>query len=308
MRGAVLIIGPTAVGKSEAAMALAERHAVEIVNADALQVYRGLDIGTAKPSRADRDRVPHHLIDILDPSEPFSAGEFRRRAVQVLEDIQQRGRIPVVVGGSGLYLRALTVGLSPIPPVPQQIRTEVKDRWRREGLTATRERLARLDPATAERIPAEDSQRTLRALEVVLATGRGLVAWWRESAPASGVEVAAKIGLTLPRALLYDRISQRVETMAEVGWVREVRELLARGCSPSWPAFQAIGYRQIVLHITGEWSLEEALADTVQQTRRFAKRQLTWFRREPDVHWIEASPSGRMSSRVLDAMSGPMGD
>jgi tRNA dimethylallyltransferase len=308
MRGLVVILGPTAVGKSEVAMALAEHLPIEIVNGDALQVYRGLDIGTAKPSREDRERVPHHLIDILDPAETFSAGEFRRRALPVIEDIRKRGRTPVVVGGSGFYLRTLTGGISPIPPVPAAIRSEVRDFWRREGLAAVRARLERADPETAARVPPEDTQRTLRALEVVLGTGKGLVHWWASEPPAGAVEIAARIGLTLPRTLLYDRITRRVVKMAEAGWVEEVKELLAGGCATTSPAFQAIGYRQVVLHITGEWSLESALADTARETRRFAKRQLTWFRKEPDIRWIDAGSSDETLSRVLDSLSGPTGE
>ncbi|MCZ6508930.1 MAG: tRNA (adenosine(37)-N6)-dimethylallyltransferase MiaA [Acidobacteria bacterium] len=307
-RGAVLILGPTAVGKSALALSLADHYAIEIVNADALQVYRGLDIGTAKPSPGDRERVRHHLIDILDPSEPFSAGEFRRRALPVVKEISRRGRIPVVVGGSGFYVRTLTAGISPIPPVPPAIREEIGELCRRDGLAAVRERLAALDPETAGRLVDKDRQRILRALEVVLATGRGLAAWWAEEPASGGIKVAAKIGLTLPRALLYDRITRRVERMAKGGWVEEVKGLLTGGCQPTAPAFQAIGYRQVVLHIRGEWSLEKALEDTARETRRFAKRQLTWFRREDDVEWIEAEPSAETLPKALAALKGRIGD
>ncbi len=171
-------------------MALAEHYPVEIVNGDSLQVYRGFDIGTAKPSREERSRVPHHLIDILDPSEAFSAGEFRRRALRAIDEIRSRGRLPVVVGGSGLYLRTLVSGLSPIPAVPAELRAEVAAALQDEGLPALRRRLESLDPETAGRLGREDTQRTLRALEVVLATGRGLAAWWREEPVGERLEVA----------------------------------------------------------------------------------------------------------------------
>ena len=268
----ILILGPTAVGKSALAMALAGHFPLEIVNADALQVYRGLDIGTAKPSVEDRASVRHHLIDILDPSEPFSAGDFRRLALPVIEDIRRRGKRPVVVGGSGFYLRTLVEGISPIPPIADDLRAEVRELCRNEGLAETRRRLVALDPRTAERIPEEDTQRTLRALEVVLATGRGLTSWWEDVPVANRLPVDAKIGLTVPRKLLYDRISRRVGRMAREGWVDEVAKLLGCGWLPTSPAFQAIGYRQVVRHIRGEWSLERALDDIARETRRFAKR------------------------------------
>ncbi|MDH3404992.1 MAG: tRNA (adenosine(37)-N6)-dimethylallyltransferase MiaA [Acidobacteriota bacterium] len=305
--GTLIVLGPTAAGKSALALALADHYPIEIVNGDSLQAYRGLDVGTAKPGAAERARVPHHLIDILDPSEPFSAGEFRRRALPVIEEIRARGRLPVVVGGSGFYLRALTAGLSAIPPVPGALRREVAALLRREGLPAVRRRLASLDPETAARVAADDPQRTLRALEVVLATGRGLADWWRREPPRAELEVLGRIGLTLPRALLYDRIARRLATMVADGWVEEVVGLLAGGCLPTMPAFQAIGYRQLVRHIRGEWSLERSLEETARETRRFAKRQLTWFRREPDVDWIEGRSLAEALPRALEAISRRIG-
>lgn len=299
----ILILGPTAVGKSALALGLADALPLEIVNADALQVYRGLDIGTAKPSAEERVRVPHHLIDILDPSEPFSAGDFRRLALPVIDGIRRRGRTPVVVGGSGFYLRALVEGLSAIPEIPAAVRDAVRQQWRDEGLTAVRRRLEALDPRTAERLPDEDTQRILRGLEVVLATGRGLVDWWDEPPAEEPLEVGHKLGLTLPRALLYDRIAHRVDSMVGDGWVDEVKDLLSCGWLPTSPAFQAIGYRQVIRHIRGEWSLERALEDIVRETRRFAKRQVTWFRKESGVRWIDAqAPEG-----VLPAAKGVIG-
>jgi tRNA dimethylallyltransferase len=285
-------------------MELAPHLPLEIVNADALQVYRGLDIGTSKPSREERARVPHHLIDILDPDEAFSAGDFLRLARPVIAEIRRRGKCPVVVGGSGLYLRTLLAGLSPIPPIPAALRRRVREIWESEGLAAVRHRLLDLDPESAERIAEGDTQRTLRALEVVLATGRSQAEWWAAKNVDQGLEVGAKLGLTLPRALLYDRISRRVEHMAEAGWVREVAQLLAAGWSPDSPAFQAIGYRQVVPHLRGEWTLERALEDTARETRRFAKRQMTWFRREPGVHWIEAEPAAEALSVALGLVGG----
>lgn len=285
MLRAVVIIGPTAVGKSEVGLVLAERWGGEIVSADALQAYRGLEIGTAKPSVEERRRVRHHLVDFLDPEEPYSAGQFAERARGAIEEISARGAVPIVVGGSGLYLRALLEGLAPIPPVPVDVRRRIEARLAAEGLPALRRELARVDPAAAARIADGDPQRTQRALEVFEATGRPLSSWWREAAELA---VPAQVfGLTLPRALLYDRIAGRVRRMVEMGWVDEVERLLRSGISRTCPAFQAIGYREVARHLDGEWPVEETVEVIVRRTRHYAKRQMTWFRRMPDVVWIE---------------------
>lgn len=283
---AVAILGATATGKSALGLALAEELGGEIVNADALQVYRGLDVGTAKPDPAERRRVPHHLLDILSPEERFSAGEFARRAGEAIAEIEARGRMPIVVGGSGLYLRALFEGISPIPAGDPEVRQELRRRLDEEGLPALAAELARLDPATAERIATGDSQRILRALEVARVSGRPLSSWIARQPFGTQRIAAIRVGLTVPRAILYDRIARRVARMVQEGWVGEVAGLLARGFSPDLPAFQAIGYRQLVRHVMGEWSLERAVGETIRDTRRFAKRQETWFRKEPGIVWF----------------------
>jgi tRNA dimethylallyltransferase len=289
------IVGATATGKSALALALAEELGGEIVNADALQVYRGFDIGTAKPTPEERRRVPHHLIDILDPHERYSAGEFARRARAAIGEIEGRGRLPIVVGGSGLYLRALIEGISPVPPGDPATRRALRARLAGEGLPALYAELARRDPETAARLAPGDTQRILRALEVALVSGVPLTTWI--SRQPFGMErlSATRVGLTLPRAVLYDAIAGRVLRMVERGWVDEVAELLRSGIEPSLPAFQAIGYRQLARHVLGEWPLERAIDAILQATRRFAKRQETWFRKEPDVTWFEArDPDGRI--------------
>jgi tRNA dimethylallyltransferase len=302
MKPVLAILGATATGKSALGMALAERLGGEIVNADALQVYRGFDIGTAKPGLAERARVPHHLIDILEPHERYSAGEFARLAEEAIREIQNRDRLPVVVGGSGLYLRALFEGISPIPAADPAVRQRLRDRLGEggEGLAELYQELRGLDPETAERLPAGDTQRILRALEVALVSGKPLSAWI-SSQPFGAQRIAAtRIGLTLPRSILYDQIAGRVARMVREGWVEEVAGLLARGVSPDSPAFQAIGYRQIVQSFEGEWSLDQAIEETVKATRRFAKRQETWFRKEPDVTWFSAQDLDRQILRVLE--------
>jgi tRNA dimethylallyltransferase len=294
------IVGATATGKSALAMALAGEMDGEIVNADALQVYRGFDIGTAKPGPEERRRVPHHLVDILEPHERYSAGEFARRAHEAIAEIQGRGRTPIVVGGSGLYLRALFDGISPVPPGDPEVREELRRRLESEGLAALTAELARVDPATAARLARGDTQRVLRALEVARVSGRPLSSWIARQPFGTQRIAAVRVGLTLPRAILYDQIARRVARMVQEGWVEEVAGLLTRGLEPGLPAFQAIGYRQLVRHIVGEWSLEQAVGDTVQATRRFAKRQETWFRKEPDVTWFPAQDLERRTYDVLE--------
>ncbi len=300
MQPVLAILGATATGKSALGMALAERLGGEIVSADALQVYRGFDIGTAKPGAADRERVPHHLIDVLEPHETYSAGEFARRAREAIAGIQERGRVPIVVGGSGLYLRALFAGISPVPPGDREVRRELRARMQAEGLQSLQEELARRDPKTAARLSAGDSQRVLRALEVALVSGRPLSSWIEEQPFGIQGIAATRIGLTLPRTVLYDQISGRVARMMEAGWREEVAELLRQGLSPHLPAFQAIGYRQLVRYLEGEGSLEQAVAEIVRETRRFAKRQETWFRKEPDVTWFSGQELERQIPGVLD--------
>jgi len=301
MKEAVLaIVGATATGKSALAMALAERLGGEIVNADALQVYRGFDIGTAKPGAAERARVRHHLLDILEPQERYSAGEFARRAGEAIAEIAGRGSLPIVAGGSGLYLRALFEGLSPVPAGDPAVRRELRERLAAEGLASLRRELERVDPVTAARLAPGDTQRVLRALEVARVSGAPLAAWI--SRQPFGIQriAAVRVGLTVPRGILYDRIAGRVARMLEAGWVDEVAGLLARGLNPGLPAFQAIGYRQLVRHLEGEWSLDTAVGETIRATRRFAKRQDTWFRREPEVFWLSGQDLNRLLPIALE--------
>lgn len=295
------IVGATATGKSALGLALAEALGGEIVNADALQVYRGLDIGTAKPTAEERARIPHHLIDVLEPHERYSAGDFARLAHEAIEDIRKRRRQPIVVGGSGLYLRALFEGISPIPPGDPEVRRQLRERLAVEGLPALAAELRMRDPETADRLPQGDTQRILRALEVSWVSGKPLSA--HIARQPFGVQrlAAVRIGLTLPRSILYDQIAGRVAQMVQKGWVEEVAGLLSRGLSPSLPAFQAIGYRQLVQYLEGPWSLDRAIAETIRATRRFAKRQETWFRKETDITWFSAQETNRLFfHRVLD--------
>jgi tRNA dimethylallyltransferase len=303
----IAVLGATATGKSGFAMALIEgirEHGAigEIVNADALAVYRHLDIGTAKPSLRDRERVRHHLIDVLDPDQAFSAGLFSRLGREAIAGILERAGRPFVVGGSGLYLRALFEGLVEVPRIDPELRQRLRTRAEHEGIQSLFTELERCDPEIASRIEVADSQRILRALEVYLATGKPLSAWQRKKPTAASLPVA-KLGLTLDRAILYDRIESRVIRMVQSGWLEEVESLLeSLGSFASEPpaAFQAIGYRELARHLSGEWTLQEAIDRIIIATRQYAKRQETWFRKEPDVTWIDAS---RLEDVLPDVVS-----
>lgn len=292
------IVGATATGKSALALAVAERTGAEIVNADALQVYRGFDLGTAKPTAGERARVPHHLIDVADPDERFSAGRFEALARAALAGIAARDRPAIVVGGSGLYVRALWAGIAPIPAIAPEVRTDLAARLELEGLEALRAELVAVDGTSALRIGAADAQRTLRALEVAHGTGKPLSAWLAETPYDSRRWRGSRVGLTLPRAVLYDRIASRVHRMVARGWLEEVRGLIAAGVSPQAPAFQAIGYAQWARHLAGEFELEEATRQIVVATRRYAKRQQAWFRREPGIEWHDPDAADALADRL----------
>lgn len=279
------VVGPTAAGKSGLGLELARRLNGEIINGDALQAYRYLSIGTDKPTAAMMAEIPHHLVDILEPSEPFSAGEFGRRGRAAVAEIQRRGKVAIVVGGSGLYQRALFEGLSPLPKSDPQVRADLARRLESDGLPALHAELLRLDPETGRRLVPGDTQRILRALEILTTSGAPMSEWLRKK-PLEKPLPVFRIGLTVPRGILYDRIGDRVEQMVERGWVSEVVSLLDQGIEPGAPAFQAIGYRQMVRHVREGLCLEEAVRDTVQATRRYAKRQMTWFRKESGVQWV----------------------
>jgi tRNA dimethylallyltransferase len=302
----VVLLGATATGKSELALQLARELPLEVINADALQVYRGFDVGTAKPTAEQRQQVRHHLVDILEPWERFSAGEFARLARAAMQEIAGRGHRALVVGGSGLYLRALLEGIALVPPGDPAVRRELEERCRVEGLPALHRELARVDPESARRLPVGDRQRILRALEVERTSGVPLSAFLQRQPFGDQRLPAFRLGLTLPRGILYDRISARVAQMMGHGWLDEVKMLLGRGLDPAFPAFQAIGYRQLVRHLQGRWSLAEAIEDIQRETRRFAKRQLTWFRREPGVVWFGAEER-QLVPRILEHLerSGP---
>ena len=284
----VIIQGPTASGKSELAVRLAERFSGEIINADSMQVYRGMDIGTAKPSPEMQNRIPHHLLDVVDPDQPFSAADFRREAERAILDIHSRGKKVFVVGGTGLYIKALTKGLVDSPGGDEKLRAELNVAARASGNQELYDRLVRVDPVTAGRLHPNDLVRIIRALEVYEMTGR----------PASEIRErhgfgdsenfsCLKLGIDAERTELYRKIDERVDWMMLHGLTEEVRGLLAAGYSPRLKSMRSLGYRHICSYFGGEFSLEEAKELIKRDTRRYAKRQMTWFRRDDEINWFE---------------------
>jgi len=282
---AAVVVGPTAAGKTALGAALALRLGGEVVSADAFAVYRGLDIGTAKPDAEMRRRVRHHLIDVADPRERYSAGMFVRDADAAIAAIRERGKLPVVVGGTLFYVRALLWGLFPEPPKDAALRRRLAEEWERHP-ERLREELARLDRESAARIAPTDRQRTLRALEVCLTSGRPMSELWREYARAAPRYRILMLGLNPPRSELHATIAARVESMFAAGLLREVEGLLAGGLSPQVHAFKAIGYREACGVLHGEWSAAEAVERAIAATRRLAKRQMTWLRGETGMEWL----------------------
>lgn len=285
---AVAVVAPTASGKSVLGMALAERFHGEILTCDALQVYRHMDIGTAKPTAEERERIVHHMLDLREPCDDFSAGDYLRLGREALNLIRARGRIPFVVGGSGFYLRALIQGLFEGPPRAEALRTRMRRIIARRGPKSIHAALRRVDPETAARLAPADAERNIRAYEIYLLTGRTM-SWWQNQPKNELLQFRwLKLGIRWPRPQLYARIDRRVEEMFRQGFVGEVQTLIAR-FPRDCHAFKAIGYRQIVGHLEGKWNLEHAIADTQRESRRYAKRQLTWFRADPDIVWLDAT-------------------
>ena len=286
---AILLLGPTGSGKTALSLELAERFRGEIVSCDSVAVYRGMNLGTAKPTTEERARVPHHLIDVVEPDEPFTAGEYSRRARAALRDISTRGQLPIVTGGTGLYLRALTDGLFAGPERQTKLRARLELSRNKHTEGWLHRLLKRIDPASAARIHANDTPKLIRAIEVCVATRKPFSqALGRD--PLAGFRLL-RIGLNPPRTALppreglYDRLNQRAAAMFAAGLIEETRGLLARFGPVK--ALDSLGYRQALAVLAGTLSVEAAMKSAQQGHRNYAKRQLTWFRREPEVHWIE---------------------
>lgn len=284
-----LIAGPTASGKSACALDLAERIGAEIVNADSMQIYAGLRVLTAGPSPEETARAPHHLFQVVDPAIGWSVGRWLEAATKALAEIEARGKPAIVVGGTGLYFRALTHGLADVPPVSETQREISSLLYAARGEAEFREILRALDPEAEARIETGDRQRLVRAHAVAIATGKCLTAWQTDTKPALAPGSWKGLVLDPPRAELYARCDARLAVMVEQGALDEVRALEARGLDPALPALKAVGYREFAAHLRGETSLDQALDAARQETRRYAKRQLTWFRNQtPD--WERITP------------------
>jgi tRNA dimethylallyltransferase len=284
---AIILLGPTGSGKTALSLALAERFNGEIVSCDSVAVYRGMELGTAKPTREERARVPHHLIDVASPDEPFTAGAYSRLARELLQKIAVRKRrVPIVTGGTGLYLRALTEGLFAGPERQEPLRARLRSKAQKRGSAWLHRLLTRLDAATAARIHANDIPKLIRAIEVCLAARRPLstLIQNQEKNSLTGFRLL-RIGLNPPRQQLYERLNQRCAAMFAAGLVEETRELLARFGPVK--ALDSLGYRQARGILDGKLSVDDAIKAAQQGHRNYAKRQMTWFRREPEVHWIE---------------------
>ena len=282
----VVILGPTASGKSALAVELAQRPAGEIVSCDSVALYRHCEIGTAKPTREQRALVPHHLLDIAEPDEPFTAGDYARRARAVIGEIASRKHLPVVVGGTGLYLRALLEGLFPGPQRSEELRERLRARAAERGSSYLHRMLARLDAESAAKIHAKDLAKIIRAVEVCLTSRAQMSELWKQRGrdPLRGFRVL-RIGLNPPREKLYGRINLRAQQMFEDGLVEETKSLLGR--YPTAAPLNSLGYKQAVQFLRGELTREQAVAAAQQGHRNYAKRQMTWFRREPEVAWLE---------------------
>jgi tRNA dimethylallyltransferase len=283
----IVIAGPTASGKSGFAVRLARSLSGEIVNADSMQVYRGMDIGTAKPTLEEQKGVPHHLLDIVRPDEPFSAQLYRQKALAAITDICSRGKACLVVGGTGLYIRALLGGLMKAPPSDPALREALHRVCDRHGSASLHKKLTDLDPQCAAAIHPNDRMRIVRALEIIHNSNRLASDLRQGHRFADPSPDALKICLNVDREMLYHRINERTMKMADMGLLEETRHLLNQGYLPDLKPMKAIGYRHMVRHLNGEWSFEEAIQTLKKDTRRYAKRQLTWFRAESDVIWID---------------------
>ena len=305
MSNAVLIAGPTASGKSALALALAQRTGGVIVNADSMQVYRDLKVITARPTPEQEAMVPHRLYGHVDAAVNFSAGAWVAEAATVLAEVRAQRRLPIFVGGSGLYFKALTRGLSAVPPIPPDVREGVRARLERDGVEALHAELARRDPAAAERLKPRDRTRIARALEVVEATGRSLSDWHRDGLPPllpAGTFTA--LFLEPEREQLYARIDARFEAMLKAGALEEVARLAARNLDPLLPAMKAHGVPALIAHLEGETTLEEAAAIGRADTRHYAKRQFTWFRHQlPEFSWKKPDAAGEWPSAVIPGRS-----
>ena len=301
----VVVLGPTASGKTALSLALAERFHGEIVNCDSVAMYREFDIGTAKPTLAERARAPHYLLDCVEATSHITAGDYTRQARQVLDEIKARGGLPIIVGGTGLYLRALLEGLFPGPQRSEELRQRLRERAAARGSSYLHRILRRLDCSAAEKIHANDTPKLIRAIEVCLASRQKMTELWQQRGrePLRGFRIL-RLGLDPDRQSLYDRINRRAQQMFEAGLVAETQRLVERYGDSAGP-LSSLGYRQASQVLRGEITLEQALQAAQQAHRNYAKRQMTWFRREPEVHWLRGfGDDAQVQKSAADWVSG----
>ena len=296
-----VILGPTATGKSALALALAQHLPTEIISGDSMLVYRGFNIGTAKPTAAELAQVPHHLIDIKEPTEKYSAAEFQTDAARLIDEITDRNRLPVVVGGTGLYIKALLEGYEFRPAPPHEIyRRELESVLAKDGTDELYRRLSVLDPHAAATVDRHNPRRLIRALEAARFDDTSA------RSPVAPNFSATVIGLSLPRPLLYERINRRVDRMMAAGLADELKSLLAAGIPPNAPAMQGIGYKELLPYIDGQTNPAAAVEAIKIATRHFAKRQLTWYKKMPYIRWLDANqPIGLLTEELLDTLISP---
>jgi len=296
----VIVCGPTGIGKTSVAIEIAAAENGEVIGADSMQIYRHMTIGTAKPTTAEQARVPHHMIDVVDPDEHFDAAKFADMAGGIIASLAARGIFPVVAGGTGLYIKTLTRGIFAIQAGDPQIRADLKAESEEMGMSALYRRLEKIDSETAARVHPNDTYRILRALEVHAATGRTMSSLQAEHAFAEDKYNCLKIGLTMARDKLYDRINRRVDMMIAAGLEAEVRGLLDRGYAPDLKSMQSLGYRHMAAYLEGDLDWDAMLATLKRDTRRYAKRQFTWFRADSEVRWFETEETDEILALVRD--------
>jgi tRNA dimethylallyltransferase len=299
----VIVVGPTAVGKSDIAIRLAEHLKGEIINCDSIQVYRGFDIGTDKIPPEKRACIPHYLLDIVDPMFQFTAADFVKHALKAIEEIRKRGKLPIITGGTGLYLKALLDGLFPEEKKGLLIRKKLEQEAQDKGVDYLRERLLEVDPDYGQKIGKKDKIRIIRALEVFLTTKRPLSQHFMNTRSFVGDFNIIKIGLKLERSFLYKKIEDRVDRMFERGIVKEVERLLKQGVDETSPPFRALGYKQVLKHLKGEMTLEEVIEVTKKETRHYAKRQMTWFRKMEGIRWFSPDDFSSLVRFINDHLS-----
>ena len=296
----LVLVGPTAVGKTKLSLALAQRFNAEIISGDSMQVYRGMDIGTAKIPVEEQCGIPHHMIDIHTPDEPFSVAEFQERSARLISEISARGRLPFIVGGTGLYIESLCYGFEfSEQGSDEAYRLQMADYAEQYGNQALHQRLAEVDPETASRLHPNDVRRVIRALEVYHLTGQTMSQQLEHQKREAQYKLCM-IGLTMDRQLLYNRIEERIDEMLEQGLVAEVEQLLAQGYDRRLVSMQALGYKEIAAYLEGELSYEAAVVLLKRDTRHFAKRQLSWFRRMKDIHWFDVTDPSCYDQQLLE--------